>query len=843
MTPFHALYTATELSSFSYTNRLTAAYASSSVEVYPFQVAAAEFALRSPYLKGAVLADEGSLGKTIEALLVISQLWYEGKDRILIIVPTPLLGQWSDILENRFSVPFVIDDLTDIGSVVLTTYEHATQNAEFIEKTQWNIVVFEEAHRLSNHESKTAIILKESVGDTFKLLLTATPMQNSIMDLYGLIHFIDDGILGDKDEFYKRYFRKPENYHELTSRISRYVFRTLRCQVESYVKIPKRIPITLDYKLTSDELKLSAKITEYLKKPEKQAFPKMDEYDLTLMFCRAFSSSTFAFEKLLQGTIERIPEPELVEMQTLAAKIATNAKGTQLLKIIKKAFAELKKKGANRKILIFTENRATQKHLKKLLKSENYSVLTHNGDKSRDYDIMRKFKDDADVLIATDTAAEGFNLEFCSFVVNYDLPYNVLALEQRIMRCHRQGQQNDVVVVNFLSRNNLADTRMLELINKRVLQFDGIVGMSDDVIGNFAENAADGLTAAFGQARHKSEIERDFQSTLAENEQQNTDKVQAAENALFTTFTRDIANKVTITPQCIKDRTAEINDKLWELVKWFFDGKSGYKIDENTRTLHVGIMPQKVFTGTALRSREYVLGKTITLTSAIIKNIRNEIFWKGIPDSGTVAVNNEMLEAGSCFVGYYRVKVGGFFGISYYTFVGKTADGHLLSDKECRAIMDLPVLHFDTGFEIYGDRDVNKTKPANPLDKEVDTAEFLRRAVADTDDTRREEIEHIKDRAYHQKQELNRNLAVLKNQLAQIENTLSRSKDTAKRIDAEKKKASTNRDLRQREQTLFLDGIRLDVDAENAVKAITEQANLTAEITRLFAIQFMGGNT
>ena len=233
--------------------------------------------------------------------------------------------------------------------------------------------------------------------------------------------------------------------------------------------------------------------------------------------------------------------------------ITINAKGQELLKVLKKAFAELKKRGANQKALIFTENRATQQYLLNLLKDNDYNVLTYNGDKSRDYEIIHKFENEADILISTDIAAEGFNLAFCSFVVNYDLPYNILTLEQRIMRCHRQGQQNDTVVLNFLSKDNFADTRMLELINKRVSQFDKIIGMSDDVVGNFADNAVDGLVVAFEQARHQRDIEAEFQAALAAHEDSNVAAVQEAENALFTTFTRDIAQEVIVTPQYIKD--------------------------------------------------------------------------------------------------------------------------------------------------------------------------------------------------------------------------------------------------------------------------------------------------
>ena len=318
------MYTARELASFSRgADRLISAYASANIKIYPYQIAAASFALRSPYLKGAILADEGSLGKTYESLLIISELYFEGRDRILIVVPTPLLQQWAEIMDNHFSVPFTTihnseciihnENPFDSDEVVLTTYECAVENAELIGKLAWNIAVFEEAHRLSKYytgEHKLSAILKEAVGDAFKLLLTATPMQNSIMDLYGLIHFIDEGCLGESDAFYKRYFRKPENYGELTAITSRYCFRTLRSQVENYVNIPNRLPVTADYPITAKEIKLAAMVDNYLKKPDKLAFPKMDHYDLTLMWSRALSSSPFALCRLANNAVGRVPEPE-----------------------------------------------------------------------------------------------------------------------------------------------------------------------------------------------------------------------------------------------------------------------------------------------------------------------------------------------------------------------------------------------------------------------------------------------------------------------------------------------------------------------------------------------------
>ena len=838
LSPFHALHTARQLAAYAYgAERLIPAYASSDIEVYPYQIAAAMFALRSPYLKGAVLADEGSLGKTYESLLVISQLWFEGRDRILVIVPTPLLQQWVEILEDRFSVPFDVDDF-DANAVVLTTYENAAKHADEIARREWNIAVFEEAHRLAKPDNKSTIALKEAVGGAFKLLLTATPMQNSIMDLYGLIEFIDAGALGDADEFYKRYFRKPENYGELTTTASRYGFRTLRSQVESYVKIPCRIPVTAGYELSEPERKLAAMVETYLQKPDKQAFPKLDSYDLTLLFNRALSSSPFALCKLADTAYGRVQESQLLEMATFAAEIqpSETGKGQALLKVLKIAFAAMKKKGASRKAIIFTQSSATLGFLHVLL-SDTYNTLAFDGSKSSDYSVIKKFETEAEILITSDVAAEGFNLAFCSFVVNFDLPYNVLTLEQRIMRCHRQGQQNDVVVLNFLNKQNFADVRMLELINKRVLQFDGIMGMSDDIVGNFTDCAAVGIAAAFAQARNRKNIEVDFQATLASHEQHNTAAVQSAENVLFTTFTRDVADKITVTPQYIKDRTIEINAKLWELTKWFFEGRQGYWLDEDTRTLHVGVQPEKVFTGATLRKSEYPLA----LTGTIAKNIIKEIAWRGAPDSGTVAV--EGMEE-PCQLAHYRVrvkpKISSFPMMSYYAFAGETVGGRLLSDEECREVMALPVISFTASGQAHGDRDGAWVPKPHKLDGLIDAAAFIRRAVADTDDARREEIAAITERARREKSLLNREVESLKNELRQIENALGRTGSVAERVNAEKRRATASRELKQREQSLFMDGLRVDADLEAAAQGLADQAGLAAEVTRLFLITMEG---
>ena len=852
--PFHAMMITSELAALRQgAERLLPVYASANIDVYPYQIAAASFALRSPYLNGVILSDEGGLGKTYEAMLVVSELYFEGRDRILLIVPTPMLKQWESIISEQFPMPVKVLEQSqckneqgnpfDCELPVLTSYECAVQQAEHIGQVCWNVALFDEAHRLSKcytGEHKTSFILKEATQGAFKLLLTATPMQNFIMDLYGLIHFIDEDCLGDAEAFYKRYFRKPENYSELAGIASRYCFRTLRSQVVSYVKLPRRIPVTANYAYSADETRLSALVDAYLNKPDKLAFPQMDSYDLTLLFGRALSSSVFALCKLADNAAGRVRELELAEIAELSASIKPHetGKGQALLKALKTAFAGLKKCGANRKVLIFTESIATLGFLHVLL-SDTYKTLTFNGSNSTDDSIIRRFESEAEILIATDIAAEGFHLAFCSCVINFDLPYSVLTLEQRIMRCHRQGQQNDVVVLNFLQKDNFADVRMLELINKRLLQFDGIMGRSDDILGQFTDHVERGIAQAFATARHQKVIEAAFQASLQSHEEGNVQSVAHAENVLFTTFTAEVAGQVTVTPQYVKDKTAEINAKLWRLTRWFFADKRGYTLDEQTKTLHVGFDAAKVFTGTTLRRRTYsIADRTLSLASPIAKNMIAEVYWKGVSPHGTIVVD-EPLEP--CTIGFYRIlvapKQSRWLGTSYYAFAGQTVSGQPLTDEECRKLMALPVVRFTADGARQGSKDNIVHQTPHALDERIQPKSFVRRALSETDASRGEEIALMQEKARRAKGELGRKMESLKNDLHQLDNALSRASNVTERINAEKRKATVIRELKRREQAFFMEGLQIDAEAEAAVQTLVDGAGMNAVSTRLFIVE------
>lgn len=882
---FHAYYKARLLENYAATDKLIPVYASSSIEIYPHQIAAAMFALRSPYLKGVVLCDEGGLGKSYIALLIALQKWYEGQNNILLVVPTHLIDQWRDIFEQRFTVPFFFVDSTaewdgqimqdndnafSQEGIVVTTYDYASEKADALCMIRWDVAIFDEADvlcRVHSGENKTAVALKAATDGAYKILLTPTPILTSIMDIYDLIYFIDETALPDPDAYYKRYFRKPENYPELAGFVSKYCFRTLRAQVKSYIKIPERILVTAQYTPTCAEQALYSLIDRYLSKPQKIAYPQMDPYDLTLMYTRAFSSSIDAVVRTLSGALDRLEkqtrscrdnlmlEAEITEfrhMVELGGSITETAKGNELIKHLKTSFSQLKKLGAKEKALIFTENRETQKYLGRLLKDKNYKVLTYHGGKSRELETIKKqFRDEADILITTDLAARGPNFEFCSLVVNYDIPYNTLILDQRINRCHRIGQQSDVIMLNFLNPNNYGEVRTLELINKRIQQFSGIFGMTDAVAG-FGVAFADALASA----RTRDEIDRAYTQALETFEEENKEIVHQAEHTLFTSFSKEVADGLTVTPQYIKEKIAALNEELWQIATVWFSGRDDYVIDEQNKTITLTAdKPPRLFyywTGnrnipyTGLKS--YGLAENfkpksgrITPTSVIGRGIIHNI---ECADSGSMVVNGRVEP---CELALYSVEIKDLKNrtISDYEpvlLVGKTEAGRILTDDECKTIMTLPVLRYaeDGRKAPHWLKSSTGVGKRHELDSLVDTDAVIKKWRDELSTAEKAEADRLRAETLRQKAALTRKLDGLRTQIAAAEKEMACDLPRLERITAQKKLHALQKELKLGEQNLFFDGMRLEQALEEELSALMDKSKYTANVKRQFVIRVEG---
>lgn len=333
-------------------------------------------------------------------------------------------------------------------------------------------------------------------------------------------------------------------------------------------------------------------------------------------------------------------------------------------------FALLKKTGANKKAVIFTESVETQKYLYGLLK-DKYKTILYNG--TTDYSALQNFKADGEILISTDNGARGFNLEDASFIVNYDLLYNTLKMEQRIDRCHRLNQRNDVITLAFMNKSNFAEVRKLELVNKRTLVSDGVFGVSDAVVGGFTDNLDNALKNLEKQLRTAAQVESDYFITLEDNKAENKQLVECAEDILFTTFTKSIADSVKVTPNYMEEKVKDLNNRLWQVTKFYFEqyNKSHtdchYAIDDETRTVTATdytTMPVLFYYWSGNGSRRYYSQKKygmakdfkpaygrITLTSIIGKGILQET---ECADSGELTVMG-ITEA--CEIALYSVTL------------------------------------------------------------------------------------------------------------------------------------------------------------------------------------------
>jgi ERCC4-related helicase len=560
---------------------LVNAAAQSRVDLNPHQVEAALFALRatarsSVFAKGVLLADEVGLGKTIEAGLVLAQHWAARKRRLLLVVPASLRKQWQQELADKFLLQAEIVDGQVLGAqdglflcdrVVIVSYEFASKRHLEIEGIDWHLVVFDEAHRLRNlHKDRLhATNLLKALGSRRKILLTATPFQNSLSELWSLVHFLDQDYLGDLASFELQYRAKDTNdarLRELSQRLAPICQRTLRRQVaeDGQISFTRRYAITLDFSPSSDEVALYNQVSEWLLDPESVAFSKNSRHLVTTVIRKILASSSFAISATLEKVIERLEgeqsfsiadallqettfdqefdtecvsaalamkeklQAELATVKSyraLAARITSNAKGDALLTALKRAFESNQNlAGSARKAVIFTESVRTQSYLKTLLESNGYAgrVVLLNGSnadesskrtylawlaKNRDTAnvsnsksadmkaaIVAAFRDDAEIMIATESGAEGINLQFCQILVNFDLPWNPQRIEQRIGRVHRYGQKCDVIVVNFVNTKNQVDRQVHDLLRDKLKLFDGVFGASDEVLGAL-ENGID----------------------------------------------------------------------------------------------------------------------------------------------------------------------------------------------------------------------------------------------------------------------------------------------------------------------------------------------------------------
>lgn len=716
ITPYHAKYFAYELTKRYSSNSLqkfTASLADAQVDLNPHQVEAALFAFKSPLSKGAILADEVGLGKTIEAGIVLSQKWAERKRKILIIAPANLRKQWNQEIADKFFLPSIILEAKSFNEeiakanfnpfqqnekIVICSYHFIKSKAIYVSKVEWDLVVIDEAHRLRNvykPTNKIAKAIKEAVAHAPKILLTATPLQNSLLELYGLVSIIDDYAFGDVKSFKSQYTRIAEekNYDELKRRLEPLCKRTLRRQVLEYISYTNRTCILQEFTPREDEQQLYNLVSEYLQRPNLYALPPGQRTLMTLILRKLLASSTYAISGTLQGLADKLEAtiasqnetppsvdevfteqyetfeeqqdewiddeeetqveerkiytPEeladikkeieaLNEFKKLAKSIRVNSKGEVLFTALERGFEKLQELGANKKAIIFTESTRTQEYLKNILEARGYKdeivlfngsnndpksnqiyqawLKTHEGTDritgSRTADkraaLVDYFRDSATIMIATEAAAEGINLQFCSLVVNYDLPWNPQRIEQRIGRCHRYGQKFDVVVVNFLNNTNAADQRVYQLLDEKFQLFSGVFGASDEVLGTI-ESGIDfekRIVKIYQTCRTTEAIQLAFDFLQKEMEPEIEQGIDITRKKLLENFDEEVHEKLKINLQQSSDYLSKFESWLWLITKFYLQPYATFNHSDNSFFLN-----QNPFSGEPIHKGPYRVGK------------------------------------------------------------------------------------------------------------------------------------------------------------------------------------------------------------------------------------------
>jgi len=827
---YHAKYYAHELTrrhAADGVDRLSQSLFDASVDLNPHQIDAALFALRNPLQEGVLLGDEVGLGKTIEAALVVCQYWAERRRRLLIICPASLRKQWAQELHDKFAVPTTVVDAVSLRkqsagdtlgtmqrlvgkAVVIMSYQFAAKLEAELRTVPWDVVVIDEAHKLRNAHrtsNRTGQALKRALQGRKKLLLTATPLQNSLMELYGLSTLIDEHLFGDETAFRKQFMNSGAGLDELRARLASFAKRTLRRDVLEYIKYTERKALTQPFNPTDDEQALYERISAFLQKEYSYALPKQQRHLTALILRKLLASSSHAvaatlvtIRERLQGLLTadqteddgvhlveqliaeddleqdyleeeaseveedaEVPPPapaedskpgpakdalavraaitaeiaELTAFIDAAQVLQTDTKAQALLKALTLGFDKMAELRAPRKAIIFTESKRTQEYLHRFLSANGYAdklVLfsgTNNHENStaiyqhwleeykgtdrvtgspqvdRRTALIDHFRKDdgtgAQIMIATEAAAEGVNLQFCALIINYDLPWNPQRVEQRIGRCHRYGQRFDVVVINFLNTRNQADQRVLELLTEKFKLFSGVFGASDEVLGRI-EGGLDfekRILQIYDTCRQPEQIEAAFNALQAELEEVIADRIKDTQSQLLENFDEDVHDRLRLRLQDAEARLDKLGRWFWGVTCYALDGRA--RFDEQSYAFSLSTPPTAIAPGRYQLIRgaaqpdmlahayrlSHPLGEWSIETSlradTPIANIKLDYGKHG----ARVSVVDK-LRGKSGWLTLARVEVTAFETTEALLFSGLTDEGQVLDQETCEKLMAMP---------------------------------------------------------------------------------------------------------------------------------------------------------
>ncbi|HVC69659.1 MAG TPA: DEAD/DEAH box helicase [Acidimicrobiales bacterium] len=449
----------------------------------------------------AILADEVGLGKTIEAGIVLSELRLRGlARRVLVLAPTGLVDQWGEEFERKFAIPTVVATSerwtpaemasTSIDDpVILASLATARRLPlrDLLTEVDWDLVVVDEAHRVRNPRTASSKLVR-ALRVRFMLLLTATPVENRIDDLYHLVSLVRPGHLGTITDFRRRHGASSDRQGEVGQRATEgtpsvaalgELRRSMRDVMvrhrrsEVALMLPRRLAETLSVQPSAAEAALYRQIAERVRIEGRQSGPGRSMALRTVLRLAGSSPKTVA------ATLDRLGWSDLAEV---ARSVSTCAKTSALGALVQRHVA------SGEKVIIFTSFRETMAQLVATVELLGLPQAVYHGslDRRAKDSAIASFENEVDVLVSTESAGEGRNLQFCHAMINFDLPWNPMQIEQRLGRIHRIGQTHDVVLTNLVSRGTIED-RILDVLHSKLNLFELVVGELDMVLGRIGE--------------------------------------------------------------------------------------------------------------------------------------------------------------------------------------------------------------------------------------------------------------------------------------------------------------------------------------------------------------------
>lgn len=461
------------------------------VERFPHQLRASLRAMRDLGGRG-LLADEVGLGKTIEAGIVLKEHLLRGLVRTaLVLVPASLVEQWAEELREKFELDFLVSRGADgawgqhpLIIASLETARHQRHRSR-VRRAGYDMVIVDEAHRLRNHLTLGWKFINE-LGARYLLLLTATPVQNDLRELYNLVTLLRPGAVGTFAQFKREFMTsgdrlRPRNVEKLRELLAQVMIRSQRAQ--THIEFPRRHVRTLAVDLSDEEAELYADVSEFVSHTIESGNDEVRQrwYFTLVVLQKEMGSSTAAAAGTLRRLAERSrPGLETARLRTLAER-AEGVRDQRKVQALVALLASL-----NEKAIVFTQFRGTQELLFRALEEAGLSAVMYHGEQdwSEKEEAIERFRTRIPFLISTEAGGEGRNLQFCHHVINYDLPWNPMRVEQRIGRVHRLGQKSDVYIHNLVAKGTI-ESYVIEILEKKINLFELVVGEVEEILGHW----------------------------------------------------------------------------------------------------------------------------------------------------------------------------------------------------------------------------------------------------------------------------------------------------------------------------------------------------------------------